>query len=422
MYGTTGLSYELGTSGGAKTIAIVPATTVQSGTFTFSGVESRVNGMRNYLRRITLHLLTTFDPDAAGSAVSWDKLYKGLTSVEVITQLGVMFPHAHTSGALLGHFIQVLGLGYAYPQGARTQIPASTDTDVTIDLFYAIPFAQDLLVDPMETAVWTGFMDGGTIEAKVGITTVYDGDYAGAVIKAPTTLRCLAHTMPSPRNFIGFPNQWRNRQITGGGTSPKLTNVGGETQLNGVAAGCGLAAMYWLSDATGIGLGGPDGVDNFTAFGFAARGQKTTQNLDPLFWEQRELLERRFGPFAGTGTTIMNDNASWPATMDSGTAGDNRPSANAQQMALPIVAPARKLHTSKVQRVYGDLTLDFQVTSAITNPHQIATWELMEHTQNQVLALAASGGFRGTGVKKSAGGKQGTDSELRYAAYEFGAE
>lgn len=420
---TTPLSYELTSTGGAKTIAITPATTAQVGTFVISGIDPKIGDNRNYLTRLYPHLLLTLDTDGAGSAVNWDQLYKGINSVELVSPvLGTVFPHKHTTGATLGHFIGFIGNGYLYPTGARTQIPTNTDADYTIDLFYILPIASECLADPMETAQWAGFFDGGTVEMIVGTTTVYDGDYAGAVIKAPTTLRCTAETMPSPKEFIGIPNQWRNRQIAGGGSSPVLKNVGGETSLNGISPGAGIAGLFWLSDATGIGLGGPDGVDNFTQLTETWRGQKVTQNLDPLFFALRNLSERNSTHVGGIGaSTPLNDNAFWPSTMAAtGTGADGRPSANAQQMALPLVAPGRKTMTSKVQRVLGDLQVDFGVTTAITNPHQFLTWELLEYTENQVAAMAALARFRGVAKRKTIGSGAGaTESNLRYTAIEF---
>jgi len=418
-YGTTPLTYELTSEGGSKSISITPGSSGQPGKFVVSGIDPRIADMRNYLNRIYFHLNFVFDPDAAGNAVSWDKLYKALTSVEVFSPvMGTVYPHKHTRGAVLGHLIQVVGLAYYYPQGARTQIPASTDTDVTIDLFYALPIAHECLTNPMETAQWAGFFDGGTVEGIMAVSTIFDGDYAGAVTKT-ATMRAQVETLPSPAEFIGVPFQWRERQIAGGGTSPVLKNVGGETSLNGVRPGCGLAGMYWLTNATGIGMGGPDGVDNLTAVGMTWRGQKQTQNLDPYFHALRNLSEKRTGPVSGVGSSPINDGAGWPFTMDS--TPNNRPAASAESLFLPLVTPGTELQTSKVQRVLGDLQVDFQVTDAITNPHQFVTFELMEWDEGQAQSMAVLGRF--AGVAKRKGSKSGAaEKALRYTAIEFERE
>src|SRR3989304_5438131 len=169
---TTPLTYELTSEGGSKTISVTPGASNQSGKFVISGIDPRIQDMRNYLTMLYPHLFLTFDPDAAGAAVSWDKLAKGLVSCEVISPiLGTVFPHFHTLGATLMHLISFVSLGYLYPQGARTQIPTNTDVDVNVDLFYALPIANECLADPMETAQWTGFFDGGTVEMIVAAST-----------------------------------------------------------------------------------------------------------------------------------------------------------------------------------------------------------------------------------------------------------
>lgn len=415
---TTPIYYELTAEGGGKSISITPAASTQRGKFLFTGVAPRFQDMRNYLTRLWAHLQLTFDPDAAGNAVNWDKLAKGLSSAELISPiLGTVYPHIHTPGAVLMHLISVVSLAYQYPQGARVQIPANTDTDVTIDLFYCVPMANEFQADPLETAQWTGFFDGGTFEMAVAATSVYDGDYAGAVIKAPTTLRCLAEAIPSTREFIGVPFQWRRREIAGGGSSPTLKNVGGETSLNGISPGAGLAGLYWLSDATGIGLGGPDGVDNFTAISMDFRGQKNIQNLDGYFHYVRNAQDKRTSPITLNATTPQLDVADWPATMAS--TATNRPSENSQQMFLPLITPGRELHTSKVQRVLGDLQIDFQSTVAITSPHIFVSLEYLEFTESQLGGMAAAGRFKGRPARKSVNGTPGTAGNFRYTAIEF---
>lgn len=414
---TTPLTYELSTTGGSKSVAVTPGAVATGGTFLISGIDPFIQDMRNYMTRFWVHNSLTFNPDATGAVVNWDKLYKGTSSVELTSQLmGVVYPHKHTSGVVLGHIYQVLALGYRYPQGARTQIPVDTATDLTLDLFYALPLAHECLVDPMETAQWTGFFDGGTIEVLVAPSTVYDGDYAGSTIDA-ATLRVQAETMPSPREYIGVPFQYRNRQIAGGGSSPILRNVGGETSLNGVKAGCGLAALLWLTDATGIGLGGPDGVDNILSLAMQWRGQKNTQNLDPYFHYLKVCQEKRVGPISGVGTSPVADGAGWPFTMAA--TPNNRPSKDSQSLFLPMIVPGNELMTSKVQRVLGDLMVDFTTAVDVTTAHQFVTWELMEFTDDQVIAMASRGRFAGTASRKQLNGDDAAAKALRYTAIEF---
>ena len=415
---TTPLYYELTTDGGAKAATIVPGSAAQSATFVINGIRPRVDNMRNYLTRLWVNLTTVFDPDGAGNAVSWDKLAKGMVNCEVISPIiGTVYPAFHTQGPTLMHLISFLGLGYLYPQGARTQIPADTDTDVDLELIYVVPFAQEFLVDPMETTQWAGFFDGGTVEPTLATASVFDGDYAGSVIKATTQFRVLAETAPSPREFIGVPFQWRRRQIAGGGDAPVLKNVGGATALNGIAQGCGLAALCWLTNATGIGLGGPDGVDNITSISMDWRGQKVIQNLDGFFYWARTVQERRGSPISEGADAALLDTTQWPKAM--GATGVGRPAADAEQMFLPIVLPGRMAHTSKFQRVLGDLQIDFTTTTPITNAHEFMSLEFLEFTDAQLGEMAALGAFVGEPSRNNATGKPGALSDFRYTAVEF---
>lgn len=409
------------TASGSNTISVTPGTAAVPAKFETSGIRPReANGFWNYLTRFWQNTTLTFDPDAAGNAVHWDKLYKGVQSVELVSKdLGVIYSHQNTRGAVLGHLIQVVGLGYQYPQPARTQIPASTDSDVTIDLTYCIPLSHDVLAKPIETAQWVGFFDNGTLEIIMAASSVYDGDYAGAVYKAPTTLRAVAEYVQSPDQALGVPFQWQDREITGGGDSPILRQVGVKTGWEGTSPGCGLMVLAWLSNATGIGLGGPDGVDNITNIEIPWLGQENLKNLDGFYYHLRKVTGK-FGPRSGIGTTIVPDGAGWPTTMAVTTEVDNRPSANAQQMFLPILMPGHQMETSKAPRVLGDLTVSFNHTAAVSASHRFVTWELMEFSEQQVAALAMKAGFSGSADRKQLRNSDvGDYGKLRYTRVIF---
>lgn len=409
---------ELTSVGGSKTVPLVPTAAAQSGKFVISGVAPRVQDMRNYMVRFWPHTQFQITTDAAGDAVSWDKLAKAVQSTEVVSPvMGVPFPHFHTQGATLFHLISVIALAYEYPQPGRFQIPANTATSYTIDQFNVVPVANEFLLDPMETAQWTGFYDSGTIETLVAPNNIFDGDYAGAVVDGTTTLRCLAESIPSPREFIGVPFQWRRRQISGGGSSPLLKNVGGETSINGIAPGAGLAGLYWNTDVEGIGLGGGSDVSNILSVSMEWRGLKNIQNLDGFFHYARLAQEKRTSPISNGTAAPLGDYANWPRAADGAYVG--RPSQDPAQMFLPLITPGRKLHTSKVQRVLGDLQVDFTSTTPLTNAHEFMTLELLEWTEDQANAMATLGLFQGSADRKNATGKAGTDSNFRYTAIEF---
>ena len=244
---------------------------------------------------------------------------------------------------------------------------------------------------------------------------MFDGDYAGAVIKAPTTVRAWCTYLPSPDESLGVPFQWREREIVGGGTAPILKGVGQETHQTGIEQGAGLAAMFWLSDQ--LGLNGPDGVDNITSIEIPWRGQLQLRNLDAYFLELRRAAKHRVGPISGLGTTIVNDGGGWPNTMGSAPAG--RFGALATALFLPLIFPGQDFETSKAQRVGGDLQLLFGVTAAISTPHRFVTWELLEFDSNQIARLQMAMGNAGRRPDRFGLAKAGDPSQLRYTRWQF---
>lgn len=412
---TTPLFKELQSSG-LETVSITPSAATSPATFGITGLPPVTGNMKNYAQGFTFALTVTFDPDAAGNAVNFDQLIKGAASASLRSQwLGEVYTHQHTRGAVIGLLIDPIARGYQMMQPARIQIPTNTDSDVTLELYYELPLSFEVFKKPHETAQWTGFFDGGTAELIVGTASVFDGDYAGAVIKAPVTVRAWCTYLPSPDNALGVPFQFRDREIVGGGTAPILKGVGQETSLVGVEQGCGLAGMYWLSDQ--LGLGGPDGVDNITSVEIPWRGQLQLRNLDPYFLELRKAARHRVGPISGLGTTIMHDGGGWPSTM--GATPNGKFGANANALFLPLITPGADFETSKAQRVGGDLQVIFGVTAAITNPHRFVTFELLEYDNNQIARLGAAMGAPGAVPTRAGLAKAADPSQLRYTRWHF---
>lgn len=405
---------------GNETVAITPGAATQLATFGINGVPPVTGNMKNYAQRFVLGVTQTLDADAAGNAVDADKLLKGVASARLFSPwMGEVYPHQHTRGSVLGLVINPVANGYQLENAARIQIPASTDADVTVELYYAVPLAHEILKKPHETAQWTGFFEGGTLEVIIAASNVFDGDYAGLVTKAPCTVRAQCEYIPSPDNSLGVPFQWREREITGGGNQPLLKGVGQETNLNGIQQGCGLAWLCWLSNATGMGLGGPDGIDNFTSVELPWRGQTQIRNIDGLMQAFRRATGRRVGPISGLGTTIMHDAGGWPSTMASTPNG--RAGANAEALFLPMVFMGKDFETSKAQRLGGDLPVNFGVTTPITNSHRFVSWELLEFDDNQIVRMRDAMGLSGWGWGKKGLGPEANASELRYTRTHFTA-
>lgn len=405
---------------GTRAPTVVPGADIQSVTFNLIGLPPVTGDMRNYVLNFILRLTTVLDPDAAGDAVNFDKLAKGLSSARLHTPiLGEQYQTAHTRGAVLQHLIDVVGAGYCTPQPARAQIPTNTDADVTIDLYYTLPIALEFLQKPHETSQFIGLYEQGELEARVSASTIFDGDYAGAVIKATTTVRAWCEYIPSPDNHIGVPFQFREYVVPGNSTEFTLRGVGGSTGLKGVANdGCGLAMLAWLSDATGIGLSGADGVDEINRIDIPFRSQHSIDTVEPFFSALRRMVGHRVGPVAGVGSSPIHDGAGWPYTM---AATPNNTLANAQALFLPLVMPGKNFETSKAQHVRGDVSINLGFGTTPSGSSRFVSLELLEYDVPQLEAITRAMGLDPARVNpsKKAYNGPGTTKQLRYTRIEL---
>jgi hypothetical protein len=401
---------------GNQSVSLTPAAGIQTATWAVAGLPPLTAGMKNYVRNFWQTATITFDPDAAGNAVRMDQLWKGCAALRLHTEwLGEVQPFNMTRGAVVGNIISVIHNGYQITQPARIEIPASTDSDVTLVLYFPSPFECELFKKPQELAPWQGFFNGGTLEFQLAASNVFDGDYAGAVTKAPVTIQAFSEYFPSPDHALHVPFQWRERVITGGGSFILLKAVGQESQLVGVQQGAGLVCMFWMTDAPGVGLAGPEGVDAITSVEIPWRGQLLTQNIDGFWLCLRRAAQHRVGPVSGLGTTIIHDGAGWPTTMADTPNG--RFSASANQMFLPIIAPGLDFETSKAQRVNGDLPITINFSGAVSGAHRVLTMELLEWNDDQRARLAAGMGCAGWEQRRKGLGPDADDNQLRYTRW-----
>lgn len=360
MRNTTPEFHEL-TSNSGKNPSVTPGATAQTATFMLNNLPTGQQGrLWNYVNAIVLKLVTTLDqPAMGGAAINADKLWKVLQSVQVYCPiLGTLYSHSNTRGAVLGNIYQYLGFGYtAMP--VRAQV-AAADGDTTITLYYRIPFAMGFLASAIETAPWTGFLEGGTVEVKLDVSTVLDGDSTGAVLKAPTNFRCWLEMQPAAEPIIHQIAQFREHITPGGSTRHVIQDMGSPDGLQGVdlSKGAGIAALLNLTDATGIGLGGSDGADNILAYDIPWRNQQRVDIPDAPFIAFQAMMgnQRRAKPAA----PVTSDSAGFPYTIASAANGDAN---DAQALFVPLIACGNNLYTSKLQTVAGAKELNFQYTA-----------------------------------------------------------
>lgn len=376
---TTPKIHELVSTAG-KNPSVTPSTSsLQTASFNLNTLPTGKQGKFWYYALAALiKVVTTFDQAASGGAVvNPDKLWKAMASFQISCPiLGELYPHRNTRGAVLGNVIQVLGNGYQqFPLNAQI---AAADGDTTVTLYYRMPFALEFLKKPHETAVWTGMLEGGTLECKLDLSTVFDGDSTGAVLKAPTNFRAWLELMPAPEAVIHTPMHFREYQTPGSTTRHQLLDMGAPDGLKGIdiGRGAGLAALMYLTDATGIGLGGADGIDNITGLDINWRDQDRIDNPEAFMVALWNLKRRMISSGGGgvKGTTITND-LGWPFAVADANSANLAGASGSGAYVFPVCMPGYDCETSKFQSVKGARDINFAYTAT---PSAQARWLSLE--------------------------------------------
>lgn len=371
--------HELTAQSGGKNPTLTPASNaIQTAIFDVKGVPTGSKGkFWYYCLGAVIKAIVTIDQAASGgAAVNADKLWKCFASFSWFSPiLGDLFAHRNTRGAVVGNIIMPFARGFNAPP-ARAQI-ASGDGDTVATLAYKLPLAYSFLTKPHETAPWSGFLEGGQIECKLDLSTVLDTDSTGMVLKATTSVRCHLQLIPSPEPVVHVPVNWREFTLPGSTTRHLFPDLGSPDGLQGIdtAHGIGMAALLYLTDATGIGLSGADGVDNITSYDVPFRDQARIDDVAAPFNWWLESLEKRPGQRAGNGTTIVADDGGWPYTLAATPNGDVM---NSQALFYPIVAPSRNFETSKMQTVRGPQEVNFGYTSTPSGSARFVVMQFMK--------------------------------------------
>lgn len=380
---TTPKIHELVSTAG-KNPSLTPSTSAQSATFLLNNIPTGKEGkFWYYVTAIVLKVVFTFDQAASGgSAVDPDKLWKVIQSVQIQSPLlGQVYLHANTRGAVLGNIIQYMGFGFN-ALGTRAQI-ASSDGDTTVTLYYRIPFAFEFLRKPHECSPWGGFFEGGTFEVKLDTTTVFDGDSTGAVIKAPSNLRAWMEMIPSPEAVVHTPIHWREHILPGSTTKHAIQDMGSPDGLQGIDAskGVGLGGLYYLTNATGIGLSGAGTAANITQFDIPWRDQIRVDVPDALFMSMEAHMGHNRASRNGT-----HDASGFPYTIAATPNGDLN---DAAALIVPLVTMGRDLETSKLQTVAGAKEINFAYTATPSGSAHFLGCYFPVYSQDYIAMLAA---------------------------------
>lgn len=380
---TTPVFHELVAAAG-KNPTVTPGTSAQTAIFNLTNIPvGKENKFWYYVTAMILKVVTVVDqPAMGGTAIGADKLWKVVQSVQAqCPLLGQLFSHANTRGSVLGNVIQYLGYGYNATH-VRAEV-AAADGDTTVTLYYRVPFAYEFLKKPHETSPWGGFLEGGTVEVKFDVSTVLDGDSTGAVTKATTSFRAWLELIPSPEAVIHTPVHWREHILPGSTTRHTIPDLGSPDGLIGIdqTKGVGVAALLYLTDATGIGLSGPDGADNIISYDIPWRDQQRIDAVDASYASLFAMMGHN-----RTSKVPTHDGGGFPYTLAATPNGDLN---NAQALIFPFIAPGRDLETSKLQTLHGAKDINVGYTSTPSGSCRLLGCYFPVFDERYMMTLAA---------------------------------
>jgi hypothetical protein len=394
-----------------KTAALTLGSAPVTATFNLNNLPTGKDGkMWYYATSIVVQVTAAVNQPASGAtAIAPDKLWKIVQSLRVYTPvLGELFSHTNTSGAALGLVSQYFAK--AFNQDPHPTTIPTTDQVTNVVLKYRIPFAYEFLKKPHETSPWMGFFEGGQVECKVDISTILDGDSTGATVDTASVV-CWVEMIPCPEPVIHTPCHIRRHANLPGSTKrTTITDMGSPDGLQGVdqSKGVGLASLLYLTNATGMGLGGQanQSADNITQVEIPWRDQTTTDNPESFFEAFFVMMGVR------ARDTALPDFGGFPYTMAA--TSTTGALVNAQALFFPLVSCGRDLETSKLQTVAGAKDINFNYTTTpsagpILLGHYFPTFD-EGFVQNVLVARIAPGSkgvLRAKTLNKQRGGISG---------------
>jgi hypothetical protein len=317
--------------------------------------------------RLKLKCTVTLPTDSTFVGLTPEARYRALSSLEVTTPiLGTLFATQNTRGTVLGNVIGPISQGYNTKPYSNL-LGAGGNTTVNFEVVYDIPFAQEFLANPMDSAPWAGLLEGGYINVNIAPSTVFAATLAGAVLTSVTASVSLA-MQPEPEPRVHTPVQYREHIMPGGSTRFTVTDMGSPDGLQGIdqSMGVGIAGLAMLLSPTSnlVGLDGGTTADNITQFNIPWRDQNEILDPEiPIF----ELLDLMNGArrTPGGALSALSDMA-WPYILSTAVPAGNAVSTSFQNTGLmiyPLVMPGAGLFTSKAQTVAGAKEINMQFTN-----------------------------------------------------------
>lgn len=363
----------------------------------------------------------TVPADSDLESIDPDYLWQILQSVQVqCPLLGALYQHSNTRGAVLGLVIQYVAFGFnALP--INDPLPLGATTSVL--LIFRIPFTNEYLRKPHETAPWTGFLEGGTIDVKVAPASVISaagGSTPANVVVNTVKLKCNLEMFPSPEAVIHTPCHWREHITPGGSPKHVITDMGSPDGLQGIdqSKGVGIAGLYMLTGGPESGLALDSTTNhlasNVLAYDFPLRDQTRIDSPEFPYLALYEMMGNNRRPVVLFGGTAVFDGGGFPylsrAPAPNGT---SIPFNSPYATVFPLIAPGRDTETSKLQTVAGAKEINFQYTVTPTESSRFVGQYYPQWDEQFARGLAARINPAGAGdltaktLNKQTGGVRG---------------
>ena len=287
--------------------------------------------------------------------------------------LGQLYASQNTRGSVLGNIIQRIGFGYnRLPQCVPAAAGTPSGSPVYYTLRYRVPFAHRFLSNPMDTAPWAGFLEGGTVQLQLAPSTVYQDPLNDTnIVVASVNVSAALYLQPLPEARIHTPFNWREHQTPGSSTKHIIPDIGSPDGLQGIDQSKGVGVAH-LSLLTGPQSAGLTAVTR-TAAGTAPDAGGITSYQVP--WrDQQQILNAELAMLAEfecqgvigrvTGSIVTGD-MDFPAVVPTSVPDGNTTFLNeSASMIFPIVSTGAGLYSSKLQTVSGAKEIDFTYSGA----------------------------------------------------------
>lgn len=289
------------------------------------------------LRVVVEATIKVTQPASGAAAIAFDKLPKAIASLGVwLPEIGWLYPHDHTPGALHANVNQVIGNGYRRRGIFDVAVPATASTQFTRTIRYELPFALPVLAQELDTAIPMALLEGGRVEVKVAASNAFDGDSTAAVFNE-VVLRAWIETTPVQKMWV--PGLFGFRQYSSGGNASlfRIEGLGSAPGLSIAEEGCSLGALFVICNPTGIGLGGSTTADQFASLSSQDFDIPDLSYLPLLF----DMFDRQLDSDNNTATR-------WPYSQSETTFGNGQVDG---AYLLPIRMPTRGQQLSKLRRI-----------------------------------------------------------------------